>query len=281
MSHFDKKIYFIVGPTASGKTSLSLDLAKKVDGEIVSADSRQIYRDFDLSSGKVTKEEMGNIPHHMIDIINPGEKFSVFEYTNMALSKIEEIFERGKTPIVCGGTGFYIDNLLFDYKLPNVEANEALREELKQKTASELFEILRSMDKSFSQEVDKNNRIRLIRAIEICKFYGYVPPLKKVLRFKNFEIIETKVEREKLRERIFERLMERINAGMIDEIKNVRDKYNLSYKYLESLGLEFKWVTKLLQKEISKEIMIERLNLEICQYARRQDTWFRRYKNLK
>ena len=146
-----QKIYFIVGPTASGKTALSIELAKKLGNcEIISCDSRQIFRDFDLATGKVTKEEMGPIPHHMLDIVDPGQEFSVVDFTNMALEQIEDIFSRGKTPIICGGTGFYVDNLIYDYKLPSVPKNEDLRKELEPKTTKELYLILKDLERQDS-----------------------------------------------------------------------------------------------------------------------------------
>lgn len=279
----DRKIFFIVGPTASGKTSLSIELAKKIkDVEIVSADSRQIYRDFDLSSGKVTKREMEGISHHMLDIVDPGEYFSVVDYTDMALKVIRDIFSRKKTPIVVGGTGFYIDSLLYDYNLPDVKADEGLRKDLEKKDKEELFTILKSFDFNFAHKHDtdefKNNKHRLVRAIEIATALGRVPELKKTLRFKNFEIIQTNLSRLELKEKINSRLKERLEQGMIEEIKNVKEKYNLDHKYLEGLGLEFKWVSKFLQGEISQEEMVLNLQKQIYQYARRQEAWFKRYK---
>ncbi len=294
-----KKIFFIVGPTSSGKTALSIELAKKIGNtEIISADSRQIYRDLNISSGKVTKEETENIPHHMLDIVDPGEYFSVVDYTDMALQKIEEIYSRGNTPIICGGTGFYIDSLLYKYNLPETKKNENLRKVLETKNTQELFKILswklfniRNLKyffkniktiQKFSILEYKNNPHRLMRAIEIIDELGYIPELKKEKRFSDVEyeveIISTKIDRKTLREKIYKRLLERLDSGMIDEIKSVKEKYNLSWDYLEKLGLEFKWVSKFLQKEISREEMIEKLFLDICHYAKRQESWFKRYQ---
>lgn len=299
-----RKIYFIIGPTSSGKTSLSIELAKKLkNAEIISADSRQVYRDLDISSGKVTEQEMENIPHHLLDVVNPGEYFSVVDFTKLALEKIEEIFQRKNIPIICGGTGFYIDSLLYDYNLPNAPINKNLRKSLETKNPKELFKILeenflnnfskkikfflfgnKTLEKYKSKEF-KNNKHRMIRAIEIVNFFGYLPEIQKVKRFPedkyDVEIISTNFERKNLREKIYKRLIERIDAGMIAEIKNVKEKYDLSFKYLESLGLELKWVAKFLQKEISKDEMVENLNSEIYQYSKRQETWFKRYKNYR
>jgi tRNA dimethylallyltransferase len=294
-----KEIYFVIGPTASGKTSLSIELARKVGGEVISADSRQIYKDLNLSTGKVTKEEMEGIPHYGLDILNPGEYFSVVDFEKYALEKIQEIHSRNKPVIMCGGTGFYIDSLLYSYELPPAGKNDVLRKELEKKDTSELFEILkqklfafknlryffrnsRTYGKFSDPEFGKN-RHRLMRAIEIVDSLGYIPTLKKTERFPKdkyrVEIISTNIQKDELKQRIFKRLLERLDAGMIEEIQNVKDKYNLSYRYLEKLGLEFKWVSKYLQNEITKEVMIERLNLEIGQYAKRQVAWFKRYTN--
>jgi len=301
-----KKIVFIIGPTASGKTSLSIEKAKKLvkDGsiaEIVSADSRQVYRDLDLSSGKVTNDEMENIPHHLLDVVDPGDYFSVVDYTDLALKTVDDIFSRGNIPIICGGTGFYIDSLLYKYNLPETKKNDRLRIELEYKYTPELYNILfkkllniknwkyffknlRTLEK-FSNSEYKNNPHRLMRAIEIVDELGYIPELKKEKRFPeteyDVEIISTNVDRQILREKIYKRLIERIDQGMVDEIKNVKEKYNLSWEYLEKLGLEFKWASKFLQNQISKEEMIEKLFLEICQYAKRQDSWFRRYNDYR
>ena len=281
-----QKIYFIVGPTASGKTALSIELAKKLGScEVISCDSRQIFRDFDLATGKVTKEEMDGVPHHMLDIVDPGQEFSVVDFTNMALEKIEDIFSRDKTPIVCGGTGFYVDNLIYDYKLPSVAKNDILRKELEPKTTKELYLILKDLDRKYAKEMinkqEQNNKVRLIRAIEIATTLGCVPKLKKIDRFSNVEFIFTNIPREELRAKIHARILARLEQGMLEEIKSVQQKYNLSYDYLEKLGLEFKWAAKYFRKQITEEQFVENLFIETCQYARRQDTWFRRYKNYK
>jgi tRNA dimethylallyltransferase len=284
-----KKVYFIIGPTGSGKTTLSIELAKKIkNSEIISADSRQIFRDFDLSSGKVTQEEMENIPHHMLSIINPGEYFSVVDFTNLATKIIEEIFERGNTPIVVGGTGFYIDSLLYKYNLPEVKSNFRLRKDLEEKSLEELFEFIKSKDPVYAEIIvdnfeTRNNKHRMIRTVEIVESLGKFPQLNKEKRYDKdifeVEIIKTNIERDNLREKVLKRIMVRLDAGMIEEIKNAKKKYNLSFEYLESLGLEFKWLSKFLKGDISKEEMIENLYTETCQYAKRQDTWFRRYTN--
>lgn len=293
-----KEIYFIVGPTSSGKTALSIEFAKKIgNAEIISADSRQVYKDFNLSTGKVTLEEMQNIPHHLLDIVTPGEYFSVVDFTDLATKKIAEIFSRGRIPIICGGTGFYIDSLLYKYDLPNVKQNPALRIVLEGKNIQELYKILYQMLfsfsnlrfffknlktlRKFSNLEYRNNPHRLMRAIEIVNELGYIPELKKQKRFSEdtyeVKITNIKVDREELKNKIYKRLLERVEGGMIEEIENAKEKYNLSFKYLEKLGLEFKWTAKFLQQKISKDEMLENLYIEICQYAKRQVTWFKKY----
>jgi tRNA dimethylallyltransferase len=307
MTYSKKKIYFIVGPTASGKTALSIELAKSrlPDGcngfEIISADSRQIYRGFDLSTGKVTTEEMEGIPHHLLDIVDPGVYFSVVDFVNLATKKIEEIYKRGNIPIICGGTGFYIDSLIYEYNLPPVIKDEKLRKELENKTSDMLYIILkktfkkagffsrinhffanRQTLKKFADPEFKNNKHRIIRAIEIATQLGYVPQLKKTERYSepeyDLKIISTNLSKDVLEKKIYKRLIDRIDQGMIKEIENAIEKYNLSYEYLDDLGLEFKWTAKFLKGEISKEEMIKGLGLEIFQYAKRQIAWFKRYK---
>ena len=282
-----RKIYFIIGPTASGKTALSIELGSKIkNAEIISADSRQIFKDLNLSTGKITSAEMQNIPHHMLDIINPGDYFSVVDYTDMALKIIDEVFERGNTPIIVGGTGFYIDSLLYNYNLPDVKANANLRNELESKSQDELFTILESLDFDFATRHNnlefKNNPHRLMRAIEIATELGKIPKLNKEKRFSDekydIEIIQTSTPRDILKQKINLRLLERIEAGMIEEIQNIKKKYSLIFPYLESLGLEFKWISKFLQNQITKDQMIEHLQKQIYQYARRQEAWFKRYK---
>lgn len=289
MTSSKKKIIFVIGPTASGKTALSIEIAKKYSGsaEIISADSRQVYRDLDLSTGKVTKEEMENIPHHLLDVVNPGEYFSVVDFTNIALKTIEEIFTRGNTPIICGGTGFYIDALLYKYELPEVKKNETLRKKLENKKVDKLYEYFEKINFSEAKKIDgtehAKNKHRLLRRIEVVSELGYFPELKKSPRFDeekyNVEIVQTHVNKDELKNKIYKRLIQRIDQGMIEEIKNAKTKYNLSDKYLEGLGLEFKWTNKFLNNQITKEEMIERLNLEICHYAKRQTVWFKRYTN--
>ncbi|MEI6490858.1 MAG: tRNA (adenosine(37)-N6)-dimethylallyltransferase MiaA, partial [bacterium] len=163
-----KDIIVIIGPTTSGKTALSIKLAKKHNGEVISADSRQVYKYINLASGKVTKKEMGRIKHHLLDVVDPNKVFTVNDFKNKAFTVIEEIISKGKTPIICGGTGFYIDALLHDSQFPEVEPDLKLRKSLEKKPVEELFLMLGKLDSNRAENIDKNNPVRLIRAIEIA-----------------------------------------------------------------------------------------------------------------
>jgi len=275
------KIYIIVGPTASGKTAYSIKLAKKVDGEIISADSRQVYKGLDIGTGKVTKKEMAGIPHHLLDVANPRKRFTVADWQKQARQKIEEILARGKTPIIVGGTGFYIQSIVDDLVLPEVPPNKELRAKLALKTPAELFKILKTLDPERAKNIDNQNPLRLIRAIEIAEALGKVPSLKKSVNPKyDFIQIGIKVEQEKLNKKIYRRLIERLKHGMIAEIKRLHTN-GLSWKRMEELGLEYRYLARFLQGKITRPEMIDRLYREIVKYSKRQMTWFKRDKKIK
>ncbi len=287
-----KNIYFVIGPTSSGKTALSVELAKKLgDSEIICADSRQIYKDLNIGSGKVTVEEMEGVPHHLLDVATPGEKFSVVEYTMLALEKIEEIYERGNIPIVSGGTGFYIDSLLYEYNLPEVQKDDVLRVDLESKNTDELKnefnELVKNIPKTtyleqFQTKEFYNNKNRIMRAIELIKHFGYIPEIKKVERFPsdkyNVHIIKTKVSRADLKDRIYKRTVQRLNDGMLEEFTKIVEKYNLNEKYVIAWGYEFSLMWNLLNNKIDRETFLTQFVTREYQYAKRQDTWFKRYK---
>lgn len=172
------KIIAIVGPTASGKTALSIFLAKAHDGEVISADSRQVYRGLDLGTGKVTAEEMNGIPHHLLDVADPKERFSVSDFQKLGRAAIEDILSRGKLPIICGGTGLYVDTLLNNTALPEVPPNEELRKELEQLPTEKLFTRLEGLDPERAADIDRHNPVRLVRAIEVAEALGKVPKAK-------------------------------------------------------------------------------------------------------
>ena len=267
----------ILGPTASGKSGLAVKLAKKFDGEIISADSRQVYRGLDIGSGKITKREMQNVPHYLLDVANPKRVFSVAQYQKLAKQKIKEITARGKLPIICGGTGFYIQAIVDNLVLPEVKANLKLRQSLEKKTAPELFKILQKLDKTRAKNIDQRNPRRLIRAIEIAKALGKIPRIQSKKANQDVIMIGIKIKPEELKEKIKTRLEKRLKAGLITEVKNLHEREKLSWKRLENLGLEYKFVASYLQNKIKSKLeLTEKLNTAIWHYAKRQLTWFKR-----
>lgn len=273
-------VIVILGPTASGKTGLSIELAKKINGEVISADSRQVYRGLNLGTGKATKKEMSNVPHYLLDVANPKTKFSVARYQKLASQKIKEILARGKTPIIVGGTGFYIQAVVDDLVLPEVTPNKELREKLEGKTAAELFEILKKLDPACAKNIDRHNPARLVRAIEITKALGQVPKLKKNGK-SPYNFIQTglKVGPEKLAEKINRRLLARLKQGLIAEVKNLHQQ-GLSWRRMEELGLEYRYLARFLQGKITKDQALRELEREINHYAKRQMTWFKKDKRI-
>jgi tRNA dimethylallyltransferase len=272
------KIISIVGPTASGKSDLAVKLAKQFKGEIISADSRQVYKGLNIGSGKITKKEMVGIPHHLLDICDPKKVFTVSDFKKLADKKINEIISRGKTPILCGGTGFYIDAVAKNIILPEVSPNPKLREKLNKLKLEDLQKMLLELDFKRFKNIDLNNKVRLIRAIEIAKAIGKVPKIKSKPLY-NILTIGTLWDPEILRKRINIRLKERIKKGMINEVQKLH-KNGLSWKRMESLGLEYRYVSLFLQNKITKSEMLEKLQNEIWHYAKRQMTWFQRDKDI-
>lgn len=271
------KIIVILGQTSTGKSDFAVEIAKQINGEIISADSRQVYKGMNLGTGKITKKEMRNIPHYLLDVISPKKTFSVDEYQKLANKKIEEILKRGNVPIICGGTGFYIDTLINNTSLPNVPPNKDLRKKLNLLSTLTLNKLLQKLDPIRAKTIDKNNKVRLVRAIEIAKTLGKVPtPHRTVLWGKSIFKIGLTLPPEILKERIYSRLLSRIKKGMIKEVKNLHEKKNISWKRLESLGLEYRYVSYYLRGKLSKDEMIEKLNIEIWHFAKRQKTWFKR-----
>lgn len=271
------KIIVITGPTASGKSDLAVGLAKKFNGEVVSADSRQVYIGLDIGSGKITKEEMGGIPHHLLDVANPKKRFSVAEYKKLALKAVDNVLSRGKLPIIAGGTGFYIQAIVDNTNFPRVAPNEQLRKELKDKSKEELFLMLKELDSQRAKEVDRDNPQRLIRSIEIAKALGRVSELVSNPIYNALQIgIETD---EKLRNRIKDRLEKRLDEEIIEEVENLH-KDGMSWDRLDELGLEYRYVSRMLRGLLSREEMIKQLENKIWQYSRRQLSWFRRDKRI-
>ena len=317
------KIIAIVGPTASGKSELAVKIALRLGSrqakrrfningaEIISADSRQVYKGLNIGTGKVAgrwkkqgamiyryivadKKPALNthnqfiykgIPHHCIDFTSPKKLFTVVDFKKCAQNAIKDITSRGKIPILCGGTGFYIDAVLYDLPIPDVPPNWKLRAELSKKSTAELFLVLKKLDPKRAKTIDPHNPRRLIRAIEIVKTaHRLIPPIPRLsLVFKakpwNSLILGIKIPREKLYKRIDQRLKQRLKQGMIREVKNLLKK-GVSHKRLQSLGLEYRFISLYLQKKLTYEEMAEKLKNAIHQYAKRQITWFRRNKDI-
>ena len=279
------KIIVILGQTATGKSDLSVKIAKKFNGEIISADSRQVYKGLDIGSGKITKREMQGVPHHLLDVANPKRQFSIAQYKKLADKKIEEIHKPVQSralhrlPIVVGGTGFYIQAIVDGLVLPEVKPNNKLRKELEKKSSKELFEILKKLDSSRAKNIEKDNPRRLIRAIEIAKELGKVPKLKTDSRYEVLQI-GLKLPEDKLKENIHKRLISRMKKGMVKEVERLHSD-GLSWKRLESLGLEYRFLAQHLQDKISKQEMLEKIETESWQFAKRQMRWFKRDPRIK
>lgn len=274
------EIYVVLGPTATGKSDFAVDIAKKINGEIISADSRQVYRDMDLGSGKITKKEMRGVKHHLLNVASPRSIFSVEKFQKLGIKAIEKIIKQGKTPIICGGTGFYIDSLIYDSKFPNVKPDYVLRKTLSSWDKDKLFKELKKLDGNRAKTIDRNNPPRLIRAIEIAKTLGKVPELSAhQMRFPT-KILGLDFDDQILKERIRIRIEKRLRVGMIKEIENLH-KNGVSWKKLEGFGLEYRHIALFLQNKVSKDEMIENLNQDIFKFVKRQRTWFKRNKKIK
>lgn len=268
----------MVGPTSSGKTAMSIEIAKKRSGEVISADSRQVYKGLNIGTGKVTKKEMRGVPHHLLDVCSPKKLFTAEDFVRLGRAKISEILARGKTPIICGGTGFYIDALVGKRQFPQVPINETLRKKLDALPASKLFAMLEKKDPERAKTIDKHNPRRLVRALEIVEALGKVPVLKSEEIY-DCEWIGIEWPMEKLEKRIHDRLLARVKQGMVREATNLHTA-GLTYKRMDKLGLEYRWLALLLQKKISKEEFLQGLEKEIVQYAKRQMTWWKPNKGI-
>lgn len=270
------KVIVVAGPTASGKSDFAVELALKNGGEVISADSRQVYKGLDIGTGKITKEEMKGVPHHMLDIVNVGDEFSVAEYARIAKPILEDILARGKTPIICGGTGQYIDALIYDTETPGVPANHDLRNELEKKDVDELYAELAEKDPFSADRVDRYNKVRLIRALEIVYELGSVPPLKEAKLLYPTVMYLLTPSRERIHEKTTERLLKRFNGGMLEECKAVIAS-GISHEQLDKLGLEYRYMSRHLRGELSYDEMVNTLKEKTNQYAKRQVTWLKKY----
>jgi tRNA dimethylallyltransferase len=284
-----KKLIVICGPTATGKSDYAVKLAKQlaktgIGAEIISADSRQVYKGLDIGSGKITAKEMDGIPHHLLDVASPKRTFSVAQYKKLADKAIADIAKRNHVPIMVGGTGFYIDAVVFDQQLPEVPPNKALRKELEKLSLDELRQQLQQLDIERYQSIDIHNRVRMIRAIEIVAVLGKVPAILSVGeereqgRISKYDVewIYLDLPDDVLKERIHDRLLKRMKQGMVQEVMTLHAE-GLSWKRLEMLGLEYRFVAEYLQEKLSKGNMLTQLETAIWQYAKRQRTWFKKY----
>ncbi len=282
-----QKIIVVLGPTATGKTKLAVHLANKFNGEIISADSRQVFKGMDIGTGKDLgdykikkgKKEI-KIPYHLIDIISPKTSFNVAKYQKLATSKIKKIQTEGKLPILAGGTGLYLDSIIYGYDFSkNVSEKKVkeIRKKLDKLTLSQLLIKLKKIDPKSFETIDKKNRRRVQRALEIYYQTGEKKSIvdRKITPNYDFLILGVKFPLDKIYEKIKKRLKERIKEGMIEEVKNLHQQ-GVSWKRMEEFGLEYRYVSRYLRDLLNKQEMIEQLEKEICHFAKRQITWFKR-----
>jgi tRNA dimethylallyltransferase len=276
-----RKIIAVLGPTASGKSDLAVKLAKKFNGEIISADSRQIYKGMNLGSGKITRKEMEKIPHHLLDVASPKRRFSVAQYRKLALEAMDKIMDKEKLPIICGGSPFYLYSLIDGIITPEVSPNWPLRKELEKKSTESLFSMLKKLDKERAKTIESKNKRRLIRALEIIlTTKKRVPSLKKNPLPYPVLIIGIKRDPTELKALIEKRLKKRLKQGMISEVEKLK-QLPLSWKRLEEFGLEYRYVAQYLQGKLTKEEMESQLQKAIENFVKRQMNWFKKDQRIK
>lgn len=283
-----KPLVILTGPTAVGKTALSIKLASEIGGEIISADSMQVYRQMDIGSAKIKPEEMGGIPHHLIDILEPEEEFNVCLFEKLALEAMEQIYERGHIPVVVGGTGFYIQALLYQIDFTEEETDTAYRDKLwqlgEEKGNHYLHELLRKVDPESAEEIHENNRKRVIRALEFYENCG--KPIsthnkeqrQKTSAYNSCYFVLTD-DRKKLYERIESRVDQMLSKGLVDEVRTLKERgCNASMVSMQGLG--YKEILEYLDGRCSLLEAVEKIKKEIRHFAKRQLTWFRREKDV-
>ena len=265
------KLIVIEGTNASGKSSLGVQLAARFGGEIISADSRQVFSRLDLGSGKITREEMNGVPHHLLDVRKPGEFFSMADFQRLAYEAIDDILSRGKLPFLVGGTGLYVDAVADGYELSDKAPDHSLRAHLETFETPELYEMLKQ--KLPDTDIDPKNRHRVMRTLEKLEADDYRPAGKSP----RYELLKLGVTwpREILKQRIDERLERRLQEGMVEEVSALLDE-GVSEEFMVKLGLEYKYLTWYLTGKIGYEQMKEELAAAIKKFAKRQMTWFRR-----
>ena len=272
------KVIAIVGPTASGKSALGIFLAQKINGEIISADSRQVYKGLDIGTGKVTKKEMAGVPHHLLDVASPKKVFTADDFVKLGEKATQLILQKNKVPIIVGGTGLYVDALLGRMSIPSVPPNPKLRTQLEKKTPATLLKMLQRLDPKRARNIEQQNPRRLVRAIEIAKAIGKTPPKKVVEKYDVLWLGISPAEAT-LKKNINTRLLSRMKAGMLSEAKRLH-KEGLSYKRMDQLGLEYRSLAKLLQKKVTEKEMLVELEQAIQKYAKRQMRWFKRNQEI-
>lgn len=281
------KVIVICGPTASGKTALSIELAKRINGEIVSADSMQIYEEMDIGTAKPTKEEMAGIKHYLIGEISPTTRYSVADYKKAALEAINEIIQKGKTPIVVGGTGLYIDSLVYGIEYDDIEVDLDYRKKLEeiagQKGLDYLYNEAKKIDPKAMEKISINDKKRIFRVLEIYQSTGKTKTEQEIESRKkdnpyNYFVFAIDMERSKLYERINKRVDIMLEMGLVDEVKQVTEKYKNLPTAIQGLG--YKEVREYLDGKCSYEEMVEKIKIETRHYAKRQLTWFRKNKEI-
>ncbi len=279
------KVVVICGPTASGKTALSIELAKKINGEIISSDSMQIYEDMDIGTAKPSKEEMQGIKHYMLNIVKPNQRYSVADFKKDAESAIEEILAKGKIPIVVGGTGLYVDSLIYGIEYQDIKLDEKYRQYLEKSAETEglekLYEEAKIIDPQAMEKISPNDKKRIIRVLEIYKATGKNKTEQEIESRKNgvkynYIVFALDIEREKLYEKINKRVDIMIEQGLIQEVEKLLHKYDDFPTAMQGLG--YKEVVEYLENKITKEEMIEKIKMETRRYAKRQITWFKKNK---
>ncbi|MBN1363928.1 MAG: tRNA (adenosine(37)-N6)-dimethylallyltransferase MiaA [Syntrophaceae bacterium] len=273
-----KNLIVILGPTASGKTRVGVRLAYDFNGEIISADSRQVYRNMNIGTGKDLNEYVINgrqIPYHLIDVVEPEDEFNLFEFQKRFYEIFKGIHGRNRLPVLVGGTGLYLESVLCEYDMPEAPLNGETRNDLRRKTKDKLQKILCGLKPQLHNRTDLDDTERLIRAIEIERARNVRNQKKKEKPKIEAGVFGVKWERNALRSRITKRLEERLKQGMVEEVSGLQCA-GLSWKKLESFGLEYRFISQYLQKKITFDEMKNKLNIAIHQFAKRQETWFRR-----
>ncbi len=270
-----QKILIVAGPTASGKSARAVAEALVRQGEIISVDSRQVYRGLDIGTEKITREEMRGVPHHLIDILEPSQPYSAGEFAEDAARLIKEIAARGKLPILVGGTHFYFDALLND--VPRIPANEKLREQLEKLRTEELFARIQELDARRARELDPRNRRRLVRALEIIDAHGHVPERTTVGTRYDAEWLLIEPSLDELRTNIDARLASALDRGLIAEVERTRAA--VGDTRLNELGLEYRIVAEYLRGERTRDSLLPALSAKLWQYARRQRAWLRKLRD--